>query len=346
MSMPSKQIIEVSTWTIFKTILVVLFFVFLFMIKSILVVLFLSLIIASAISPFANYLQKNKIPRVFGVLFVYIVAILFVAFLLYLVVPTIIDEIRQLASGFPAYYEGLSSKFSKTIIEISPDYARTAQDFILNFGEKIKGVSSSVFKTVVGLFGGVATLGVVVVISFYLAVQERGVESFIRMITPKNKESYVLSLWKRVERKLGLWLQGQLMLAVIIGLVVFAGLTLLNVPYALLLGIVAGVFEIIPVVGPIFSALVGVLVAAIINPLLGLWTLIFYIIVQQFENNILVPNLMKKMTGLNPIVILVALLVGFELGGVLGMIISVPLATIIGELLDDYAKSKEELEEK
>ncbi len=340
MEITPHKTIEISTKTFFKGVLVLLFFWFLFLIKNILVVLFLSLIVASAIVPFANYLQSKKIPRVFGVLFVYLIAILFFAFLLYLVVPTIIDEIRQLASGFPAYYEAVSNKFSTTIIQISPDYAKTAQDFILNFGEKIKGISSSIFKTVTSLFGGFATFGMVIVISFYLAVQEKGVESFLRMVTPKSSESYILDLWKRVERKLGLWFQGQVMLAVIIGLTVFLGLSLLNVPYALLLGIIAGVFEIVPVVGPIFSALVGILVATIINPLLGLWTLIFYILVQQFENNILVPNLMKKMTGLNPIVIIVSLLIGFELGGVLGMIIAVPLATIAGELLDDYAKAK------
>ncbi len=338
--MTPKQIVDVSTWTIFRGILILLFFWFLFLIKNILVVLFLSLIIASAIAPFANYLQEKKIPRVFGVLFVYIVAILFFSLLLYLVVPTVIDEIRQLASVFPDYYEKFSNKFSTTIVNISPDYAKTAQDFLINFGEKINSITSGIFKAVAGVFGGFATLGIVIVISFYLAVQERGVEYFLRMITPKHNENYVLDLWRRVEKKLGLWLQGQLMLGIIIGLVVFVGLSLLGVPYALLLGIVAGVFEIVPVVGPIFSAFAGVLVAFMIDPWLALWTLIFYVIVQQFENNILVPNLMKKMTGLNPIVVLISLLVGFELGGVLGMVIAVPLATIFSELLDDYAKAK------
>jgi predicted PurR-regulated permease PerM len=172
-------------------------------------------------------------------------------------------------------------------------------------------------------------------------VQERGVENFIRMIIPKHNEEYTIGLWKRVERKLGLWMQGQLLLGVVIGTVVFAGLSIIGVPYALLLGIIAGVFEIVPVVGPIFSAFIGVIVALMIDPVLAILTLIFYIIVQQVENNILVPLLMKKMTGLNPIVIIVSLLIGWELGGILGMLIAVPLATIVSELLDDYAKSKE-----
>ncbi len=339
--MNQKQIIEISTWSILKVIFIILFFGFLFLISDILIVLFLSLIIASAIYPWVNYLESKKIPRILGVLSVYVVAILFIIFLMYLVIPTMVDEIRQLASVLPSYYEILSSKFSKTVLEISPDYTKTAQDFLLNFGEKIKEMASSVLKTVAGVFGGFATFGIVLVISFYMASQEKGVSSFIKLVTPKHQEVYVLNLWKRVEKKLGFWLQGQLLLGVIIGLVVFFGLYIIGVPYALLLGIVAGIFEIVPVVGPIFSAFIGVAVALMINPVLALLTLIFYIIVQQVENNILVPFLMKKMTGLNPIVIIVSLLIGWELGGILGMIISVPIATIAGELLDDYAKLKE-----
>ena len=339
--MGQRQIIEISTWSILKVIFIILFFAFLFLISNILIVLFLSLIIASAIYPWVNYLESKKIPRVLGALSVYIIAILFIVFLLYLVVPTMVDEIRQLASVLPSYYEVLSGKFSKTVLEISPDYAKTAQDFLLNFGEKIKEMASSIFKTVAGVFGGFATFGIVLVISFYMASQEKGVASFIRLITPKHQEAYILNLWKRVEKKLGLWLQGQLLLGIIIGLVVFFGLYIIGVPYALLLGILAGVFEIVPVVGPIFSAFIGVAVALMIDPVLALLTLIFYIIVQQVENNILVPFLMKKMTGLNPIVIIVSLLIGWELGGVLGMIIAVPVATIAGELLDDYARLKE-----
>jgi predicted PurR-regulated permease PerM len=339
--MHQKQLIEISTWSILKVIFIILFFGFLFLISNILIVLFLSLIIASAIYPWVNYLESKKIPRILGVLSVYVIAILFIIFLLYLVIPTMVDEIRQLASVLPSYYDVLSSKFSKTVLEISPDYTKTAQDFLINFGEKIKGMASSVLKTVAGVFGGFATLGIVLVISFYMASQEKGVGSFIKLITPKHQEAYVLNLWKRVEKKLGLWLQGQLLLGVIIGLVVFFGLYIIGVPYALLLGVVAGIFEVVPVVGPIFSAFIGIAVALMIDPVLALLTLIFYIIVQQVENNILVPFLMKKMTGLNPIVIIVSLLIGWELGGVLGMIIAVPVATIAGELLDDYARSKE-----
>ncbi len=337
-----KQIVEISFLSVFKIVAVLLLFVFLFLIKSILVVLFLSLIVASAINPVVNFFEKRKIPRVLGTLIVYIVAFLFFAVLLYFVIPPVVDEIRQFASFVPTYFETVSNQFEAFFLKDQSDLAKTLQDFLINFGDKIKGFSANLFGFVQSVFGGFATFALVIIISFYLAVQEKGVENFIRLITPKSNEDYVVDLWKRVEKKLGLWLQGQILLGLIIGAVVFVSLSLINAPYALLLGIVAGVFELIPVVGPIFSAILGVVLASLIDIKLALIVLIIYIAIQQIENNILVPMLMKKITGLNPIVVIVALLVGWELGGVLGMIISIPLATIFSELLDDYAKLKAE----
>lgn len=343
-----KYTFDISVWTLAKIALAALFFWVLFLSKDLLIVIFLAVIIASAISPIVGYLASKKIPilnrhlsRVWGVLFIYILAAAFLAFLVYLIVPLIVSEIRQLATLLPLYHETLSQKLSDMAIEISPEYAKNSQEVIMKFGETVTDVSSGILSMLANIFGSVASLSVVFVISFYMSVQEKGVENFIRVITPKEYEEYALNLWERVEKKLGLWLQGQMILGFVVGLTVFIGLSIIGVPYALLLGIIAGLFEIIPMAGPLLSAVVGVTVALVVNFWLGIFTLIFYVIVQQIENHILVPLLMKKMVGLNPIVIIVALMAGFELGGVLGMLISVPVATIIGELLTDYSILKE-----
>ncbi|MEK7487986.1 MAG: AI-2E family transporter, partial [Patescibacteria group bacterium] len=133
---------------------------------------------------------------------------------------------------------------------------------------------------------------------------------------------------------------GQLLLGCIVGVTVFVGLSLIGVPYALLLALVAGIFEIIPIAGPLFSALVGISIAFLVSPVLAFLALLFYSALQQIENHVLVPLFLKKITGLNPVVVIVALLVGAKLGGIMGMLIAVPLATIGGELLDDLAKKK------
>ena len=335
-----RQYFDVSIGTILKIAAVVIALALLYLTREILVILFLAVIIASAVSLFAGTLERYRVPRLIGVLSIYLAGIGFFGLVLYFIIPPIVDEIKQMAVILPDYYETAARQIFKTTSGISPDYAKNAQNILLNLGEKIKELTSGIFNIVSALFGSAVSFMAIIVISFYLSIQKKGVEDFLRLITPQGQEEYVIDVWIRVEKKLGKWLQGQIILALIMGAMVFVGLTLIGVPYALLLGVIAGLLEIVPIAGPILSALVGVSMAIIISPFLALLTLIFYIIAQQVENHILVPILMKKATGLNPVVVIVALLAGAKLGGVLGMLISVPLATIAGELLEDLSKKK------
>jgi len=338
--MEKMQTYDISLSSIFKVVIVVLGLVFLYLIKNILIILFLAIIIASAVSPLVTRLESRYIPRVLGALLIYIICFSLLAFMLYLIIPPVVGEIKRLAILLPDYYDSFSKQIFKTTVGVSPDYAKNAQDFLINFGEKIKNTTSGILTAFSQLFGGMVAFGAIVVISFYLSVQQNGVKDFLRLVTPKTDEEYILRLWKRVEIKLGRWLQGELLLALIVGTLTFVGLSIIGVPYALLLGIITGFFELLPMVGPVLSAVLGVLIAFIISPVLALLTLIFYIILQQVENHILLPLLMKKITGLNPVIVIISLFIGAELGGVLGMLIAVPIATIAGELLDDLAKLK------
>ena len=335
-----RQFLDISVGTVLKIVAVIIALSLLYLTREILVILFLAVIIASAVSLLAGALERYRVPRLIGVLATYLVGVVFFGLVLYFIIPPIVDEIKHLAVVLPDYYEIAARQIFKTTSGISPDYAKNAQSILLNFGEKIKEFSSGVFNIASALFGSAVSFVAIIVISFYLSIQKKGVEDFLRLIIPQDQEEYVINVWMRVEKKLGKWLQGQIIIALIMGVTVFIGLTFIGVPYALLLGVIAGVLEIVPIAGPILSALVGVSMAVLISPFLALLTLIFYIIVQQIENHILVPILMKKATGLNPVVVIVALLAGAKLGGVLGMLISVPLATIAGELLEDFSKKK------
>ena len=174
-----------------------------------------------------------------------------------------------------------------------------------------------------------------------MSVTKRGVENFLDSVVPEKYESYVKDLWKRTERKVGLWFQGQLLLALIVGLVVYVGLSLMGIKFALTLGFLALAFEIVPIVGPILAAIPAIILAFLQEPAMGLWVIVFYVAVQQLENHILVPIVMGKTLGLNPVVVIIALLVGVNLAGIVGMILSVPVATAIVEVIDDMAKKKE-----
>ena len=340
MESQQRQYIDISLLSVVKVALVAAVAAVLYFVKDIIALVFLAVIIASAVEGWVNFFEKRRIPRIAGVLLAYVAFIGLLLLAMYAIVPPIIEEMQQLVVVIPDYYDTVSKQIFRTTRGISPDYARNMQEFLAGFGGKFSGIGSGAFATIADVFGGIIDFCIVIVISFYLAVQRKGVESFLRLVTPKDNEGYVLDLWRRVDVKLGRWLQGQLLLGCIVGFTVFLGLSLIGVPYAMLLGLVAAIFEIVPIVGPLFSALIGISVAMLISPFLAVITVIFYIILQQVENHVLVPLFMKRIIGLNPVIVVIALLAGAQLAGVLGMIVAVPLAAIIVEALDDLAKRK------
>jgi predicted PurR-regulated permease PerM len=181
----------------------------------------------------------------------------------------------------------------------------------------------------------------IIVISFYLAVQDDGVANFLRIITPVKHERYIIDLWKRSQRKIGLWMQGQLVLGLIIGVLTYLGLSILGVQNALLLAVIAAMFELIPVFGPILAAVPAVAFGLIEGGVaLGLLVVGLYAIIQQFESQLIHPLVVKKIIGIPALIAILALIVGAQLAGFLGILLSVPLAAVMMEYLGDVEKRK------
>ena len=212
---------------------------------------------------------------------------------------------------------------------------------VLNEVQGTFGVlSGDVAHVVTAIFGGLLNLVLIVVISFYLAVQEKGIENLLRIVAPSNKEKYLIDLWKRTQTKIGLWAQGQLLLGVLVGVLVFLGLMIFRVEYAFLLAILAAVFELIPVFGPILAAVPAMAIGFGHSATLGITITCFYIIIQQFENHLFYPLVVKKIVGIPSIAVIVALLVGAKLAGFLGLLLAVPAAVLLMEIADDLEKAK------
>jgi predicted PurR-regulated permease PerM len=179
------------------------------------------------------------------------------------------------------------------------------------------------------------------ILSFYLAVEEDGVGKFLKAITPLKHEKYVVALWQRSQRKIGLWMQGQLVLAIIIGMLVYLGLSIINVPNALLLASLAAAFEIIPLFGPILASIPAIMISFVSGGFsLALMVIGLYVIVHQFENQLIYPLVVKKVVGVSPIVSIIALAAGWQLAGFVGLVLSVPIAAVIIEFVDDLEKNK------
>ena len=343
MSQPDHTHVEITAGTIFKAVLIVLLFVLLYVLKDVLIIFLFALIIASAISPFANWLDEKGFPRLLGVLLLYLTVFSLFVLVFVLIIPYVSEEIGQLTQALPKVVERVSSSL-ETVQKGAPqylDFISELQNILESASNYLQQSSQSVISVIANIFGGVFSFIAILVISFYLAVTRKGIESFLASVVPGDYEDYVVNLWKRTEVKVGKWLQGQLLLGLIVGLVVYVGLSLMNIKFALILGVSAMILEIVPMVGPVIAAIPAIFLAILQSPTLALWVLLFYVVVQQTENHILVPLVFGKTIGLNPIVVIIALLVGQQLAGIPGMILSVPISTIIVEMIDDLAKHKE-----
>jgi len=334
--MNDSKTISISTSTIFRIVVILLGLVFLYFVRDILLILFVSVIIAAAINGPVNWLQKHKIHRILGVIFIYLLFLLLAALIVTIIFPVLAEQVKQLAIHFPGLIDkitiGFQDWWGKYRTEVN------LQSFLDNFSNKLNQTTSSVFGTILGFFGGLFSFGIILVISFYLAVQEKGVKRFFISITPSENQHYISDLIDRIHIRIGGWLRGQLLLMLIIGLLTFIGLYFLGVKYALTLALIAGILELIPYIGPFIALVPAVILAFIQSPMLALLVAILYLVIQQLENYVIVPQVMKKAVNLNPIVIIIVMLIGAKLAGVMGIILSVPLTAAIAEFLKDFQK--------
>lgn len=339
--------ITISSGTMIKGILLVLLVAALFFLKDLVLVVLTAIVIATAIEPITKWFNVYKIPRTIAVLLIYIITILLFLGVFYLFIPPLLEEVSGLLASLPQYGEFInissSSGINTFISSQTFDIGNISlSDVVSNFRSSFTDVSGGFVKTISAVFGGVLSFVLIIVFSFYFAVKETGVDDFLRVISPVKHQRYILDLWRRSQVKIGRWMQGQLVLAFIIGVLVYLGLTILDVRYALLLAVLAAMFELIPVFGPILAAVPGVAIAFIDGGTsLGLLVLGLYLIIQQFENHLIYPLVVTKVVGVPPLLVILALIIGYEFAGFLGIILSVPIAAIVQELVKDIQASKE-----
>lgn len=334
--------INISTLTIVKILLIVLLLYFLFLIKDVVVILFVSLILASALDPWVDWLQKKKIPRSASVAFIYLIAISIIGSILFLLIPPISQEFGQLASNFPQYFEKIMSGFSN-LKEFSTRYGfyDNIKSSLEALSSSLQGAATGVFSTVAGFIGGIMSFFLIMVLTFYMVVEENAIKKLIWSIAPTKHQPYIMHLINRMQQKIGFWLRGQLILSLVVFVFVYAGLSILGVEYALVLALMAFILEMVPYIGPTLAAIPAVLLALTQSPMLALFVAIYYYITQQIENNILVPKIMQKAVGLNPIVSISVLLIGFKLAGILGAMLSIPVATAVNVFIQDLFIKKD-----
>lgn len=312
--------IEISARTIVFTIVLLILLNFVWMIKDLIFSLFIAFIIMSAVKPAVLFLEKIKIPRQLSTVLIFIFLIFIIVYLFFWIIPPIVIETGALIKNLPFM-----------LVKANPELGQ-----LLNLGaigQYLPDITDRVFGLIRGIFSNAVFLLSTIFFSFYFTIEENLIkELLVRFLDEKEAERTV-KIFEKIEGRMSAWFWGELVLMTIVGLMTYFGLSLIGIRYALPLAIIAGILEAVPNLGPTLSAVPSLLVAIAQAPVLGLSVIILYFIIQQLENQIIVPQVMKKAVGLNPITTLIALIIGGRIGGTLGIILAIPITLFIETLL-------------
>lgn len=317
--MPQK--IEISTKSILTILAIVTGFWLLGKISDILLMIFISVILASALDPIIGWLEKYRLPRPLGIAVVYILLWGIIGGVFASIIPNLVDQTTKLIRLLPS-----------TISQVD-FFNNHQQEITSEFLSRVGVLPQNVLQVTFSLFGNLLNVLTTVVLTFYLLIDQKSVKDLIVKTIGRKNPTALSSLITSIEAHLGSWVRGELLLMFAVGICTYIGLLLLGIDIALPLAILAGILEIIPNVGPIISAVPAILVGLTIHPLTGLATASLYFFVQLLENNLLVPKIMQRATGINPMVSIVSLMIGFRLSGPLGAILAIPCVIVAQKII-------------
>lgn len=324
--------IEISLKSVFSIIAIVLFLLLAWKIRAIIFALVISIILMSGFSPLVDWFQKKGLNKVTSVVFTYLFAIGAFGLILFAVLPPLITRSLQFAEDLPIYITILSDSLNN-----SEFIALNSEDVARILSERAQEILFEAQGLLLNVFSGFITFITVAIFTFYLLLEKEKLKNNMFYFFPHLPKDRVTLIAHKIEEKLGAWLRGQFLLMVIIGFSTWIGLTLLRVEFALPLAVLAGTLEIVAIIGPIVAAVPAIIIAFVQfnNPIPALGVVALYVLIQQLENNLIVPKLMEKAVGVHPLAIIFALLVGGSLFGIIGAVLAVPIAATIQVILED-----------
>ena len=302
----------------------------LYHLREILIVIFVAYIIVAALNPVVEFLRRRGLPKTIAVLLTFFVTLVFFVLLIAPLVPFFISQIQQLAKSFPLYVQQAAGAVGVQLDAREIGKLITPQQ-----------LGQNAFALAGGVFGGFFTIVSTIAISFYLLLSYDKAKNAVANLFSKKYQEKAVTTIDQVNDKLGAWLRGQFILSLSIGLITWVSLTAIQMPYALPLAVLAGLFEIVPTVGPIIASVPAIIVALTISPNMALFIVALYIIIQMVENHLLVPRIMQRAVGLNPVIVIVGVIIGDRLLGIPGALLSVPfisLLVLISKNLDQSDK--------
>ncbi len=322
--MEKKYLVEVTPKTIVFTVFFLLLLKFLWLIKSIIFSLIIAFIISSAFKPIIRFLVNFKMPRLLATIMTYILFIFFSVSLFYFIIPPLIIEFSNLIKNFPLYLNTIFPEKNTFDINL---FLQQAGQITTSFFNLVKLIFSNIIFLISALF-----------FSFYFSLEENVIRKFIDNFLPEDKSHMIKKIIDKIEQRLNSWFWAEIILMTIVGSLTYFGLTIIGLPYAFSLAALAGLLEAIPNLGPVISAKKSKGDWAAQSPFDFFVVTGLYFLIQQMENNLIVPLVMKKTVNLNPLITLLALLIGGQIAGVAGVLLSVPVALILETIFLELKK--------
>ncbi len=328
-----KQYIRIHPQIILDFFIIGFSILFLFFIRKVLLLFYLSFIIMVALTPMVKKFKKLKLPNTLAVSLSYIVSIFLVVLTFYIIVPPLIVELSNLLTQ-----ENL--KWINNIVSIEKIKLMPINEFAGTVSNSLKTLSNIISST----FNGALTFITIFILSFYLSLERETLENIGFSLTNNKQEALKIKIFiKKIQEDLGGWVRGQLILMTIIGLITYIGLTIIGIEYALPLGILAFFMEILPNLGPTIAATPAIAIPLIDkNYILSITILLFYIFVQQIENNLIVPKVMEKSANVNPLIAILSIMIGIKVDQFMGAFLAIPTFIIIRAFFEIFIKKYNE----
>ena len=328
----NRVIVEISPKSIIMIISILVLLLIAWKIKAIIFALIISVILMSGFSPLVDWFQKKGLNKLVAVVLTYILAIGTFGLLLFAIIPPLIVRGQEFVVDLPAYINTVIEQLNNTGL-----VAINSEELTSTLASRASGFLFEARGVLLNVVSGFFTFLIIAVFTFYLLLEKDKIKKNMFYFFPHLPRQRVTAIVHKIDEKLGAWLRGEFVLMLIVGTLTYIGLTILRIEFALPLAVLAGLLEVVPMIGPIISSVPAIIIALVqfnsVLPATGVAAL--YILVQQLENNLIVPKVMNKAVGVHPLAIILALLIGGSLFGLIGAVLAVPIAATAQVIIED-----------
>ena len=329
----NRTTVDISMMSILRIIGVVVALWFLILLRDILAILFIVFVIVTAVSPLIERLMKKGVPRPIAIASIYLTLLGAVILIFSIIIPPIAHQFNQLADLLPKLLEKITPLYN-TLKE--GNFISASQENLKNLASQLTQFGTNIFGVTRGLISGFVAIITIMALSLYILLEDKKIKDFIKFIVPTPQRAPVIAILKKIGDKMGGWLRGQVILMFVVGIIYWLTMIVLGIPFALMLAVIGGLLEILPTIGPIFIGILVAIVAFTVAPWKAVAVLVLFFIIQQTENNFLVPKIMQKTIGVSPVFIILAILIGAKLLGILGAILAVPAMAGLAVVIEQW----------